>query len=145
MLARVAHGVGESLLMDKTWDIFQPVVHGGDCSIQAATKYISGYSDLLLGSITVNNDRDWGRMRCTCVTPGQYASPDDCWLALRGVRALENRLERHMKSALAVAEWFRSRLKVVDVLYPALPSACGHALKRDFVGACEFVSPGFQG
>jgi cystathionine beta-lyase len=147
MLARVAQKSGAKLLMDNTWGVhfFQPFAHGVDCSIQAATKYISGHSDLLLGSITVDSDKEWERVRRTCVTLGQYASPDDCWLALRGVRTLELRLEKHMKSALAVAEWLRSRPEVVEVLYPALPGARGHALwKRDFTGACGLFSVVFD-
>ncbi len=90
MLARLAKKIGAKLLMDNTWGIhfFQPFAHGVDCSIQAATKYIAGHSDVLLGTITVNNDTEWERVRKTCMILGQYASPDDCWLALRGVRTL---------------------------------------------------------
>ena len=147
MLARVAHKAGAKLLMDNTWGVhfFQPFVHGVDCSIQAATKYIAGHSDVLLGSITVNNDTEWERVRQTCVTLGQYASPDDCWLALRGVRTLRLRLEKHMRSAIEVAEWFRARPEVNEVLYPALPGARGHDIwKRDFSGACGLFSVVFD-
>jgi cystathionine beta-lyase len=139
-LAEVAHARGAKVLMDNTWGIqvFQPFTHGVDVSIQALTKYVVGHSDVLLGSITTNSDEDWERVRMTTLTLGQYASPDDCWLALRGARTMGVRMRRQMESALEVAGWLRERPEVADVLYPALPGAPGHALwKRDFSGACS--------
>ena len=74
--------------MDNTWGIhhFQPFKHGVDVSIQAATKYPAGHSDILIGSVTVNSDEDWHTLHATMRGLGQYASPDDCWLTLRGMR-----------------------------------------------------------
>lgn len=147
MLARQAKRVGAKLLMDNTWGVhfFKPFAHGVDCSIQAATKYIGGHSDVLLGTITTNSDEDWERVRRTSTTLGQYASPDDCWLALRGVRTLAIRLERHMASAIQVANWFEARPEVSEVLFPALPGARGHDIwKRDFTGACGVFSVVFR-
>jgi cystathionine beta-lyase len=138
-LAEVAHAHGARVLMDNTWGIhfFQPFRHGVDVSIQAATKYIGGHSDLMLGAVTVNSAQDWERVRLTALELGQYASPDDCWLALRGLRTLSVRLERQMQSGLAVAAWLAERPEVKLVLHPALPGAPGHALwRRDFTGAC---------
>jgi len=139
-LAAVAHARGAKVLMDNTWGIhfFQPFRHGVDVSIQALTKYVVGHSDVLLGSVTVNSAEDWERVRMCALALGQYASPDDCWLALRGVRTMAVRLERQMRSGLTVAEWLAGRPEVKQVLHPALPAAPGHAIwKRDFSGACS--------
>ena len=139
-LARAAHAHGARLLMDNTWGLhfFQPFAHGVDVSIQALTKYAGGHSDLLLGAVTVNSEADWSLLRTGAMELGQYASPDDCWLALRGLRTLGVRLREQMDSAMLVAHWLRGRPEIAEVLHPALPGARGHALwKRDFTGACS--------
>ncbi len=139
-LSQAAHARGAKVLMDNTWGIhfFQPFRHGVDVSIQALTKYVVGHSDVLLGGVTTASDEDWERVRTTALALGQYASPDDCWLALRGVRTMGVRLQHQMRSGLAVAEWFAGRPEVAGVLHPALPGAPGHDLwKRDFTGACS--------
>jgi cystathionine beta-lyase len=146
-LARVAHARGAKVLMDNTWGIhfFQPFAHGVDVSIQALTKYPGGHSDLLIGGITVNSIKDWERVRGTASALGQYASPDDCWLCLRGVRTLGVRLAAQMEAGIAVAEWLRERPEVKEVLHPALPGARGHEIwKRDFTGACSLFGVVFQ-
>jgi cystathionine beta-lyase len=99
----------------------------------------------MLGAVTVNSAEDWERVRLAALELGQYASPDDCWLALRGVRTLSVRLERQMRSGLAVAAWLAERPEVKLVLHPALPGAPGHALwRRDFTGACGLFGVVFQ-
>ncbi len=146
-LAAVAHNKGLSVMLDNTWGVcsFKPFAHGVDVSIQALTKYVAGHSDVLLGGITVATDHDWARVRDTAMMLGQYASPDDCWLALRGARTLAVRLARQMQSGLAVAEWLQARPEVARVLHPALPGAPGHALwRRDFTGACSLFGVEFQ-
>jgi cysteine-S-conjugate beta-lyase len=133
--------------MDNTWGIhfFQPFRHGVDVSIQALTKYVVGHSDVLLGSVTTASDADWERVRLAALALGQYASPDDCWLALRGVRTMGVRMERQMESALDVAAWLRQRPETAQVLHPALPGAPGHDLwKRDFTGASSLFGIVFQ-
>ena len=146
-LAAVAHAKGLTVMLDNTWGIrsFQPFAHGVDVSIQALTKYVAGHSDVLLGGITVATEHDWARVRDTAMILGHYASPDDCWLALRGARTLAVRLDRQMQSGLVVAEWLQARPEVARVLHPALPGAPGHALwKRDFTGACSLFGVEFQ-
>ena len=146
-LAEAAHARGAKVLMDNTWGIhfFQPFRHGVDVSIQALTKYVVGHSDVLLGGVTTAADEDWKRVRLTALSLGQYASPDDCWLALRGVRTMGVRLQHQMRSGLAVAEWFAGRPEVAGVLHPALPGAPGHDLwKRDFTGACSLFGVVFR-
>ncbi len=146
-IARAAHARGAKVLMDKTWGIhyFQPFRHGVDVSIQALTKYVGGHSDILLGSVTVNNDADWQKVRSMASLHGHYASPDDCWLALRGARTMAVRLERQMESGIEVAIWLSHRPEVKQVLHPALNGAPGHALwRRDFTGASSLFGVVFQ-
>jgi len=146
-LAEVAHAAGAKVLMDNTWGIhhYQPFQHGVDVSIQALTKYVGGHSDVLLGSITVNNDEDFHAIAAAGRYMGHYASPDDCWLALRGLRTMAVRLKHQEQAGLEVARWFEGRPEVLKVLHPALPSHPQNALfKRDFTGACSLFGVVFQ-
>ena len=146
-LAAVGRKHGACVMLDNTWGIhfLQPFAHGVDVSIQALTKYVVGHSDVLLGSITTNDPAHWERVRMASLALGQYASPDDCWLALRGVRTMGVRLERQMQSGIAVAEWFAQQPEVARVLHPALPGTPGHELwKRDFTGACSLFGVEFD-
>ena len=124
-IARAAHAGGAKVFMDNTWGIhhFQPFSHGVDVSIQAATKYLAGHSDVLIGSSTVNTDPDWHILHAAGRMLGQYASPDDCWLTLRGIRTMGVRLQAQMESALQVAHWLRQQPEVAQVLHPPLPGA----------------------
>jgi cysteine-S-conjugate beta-lyase len=146
-IARAAHAGGAKVLMDNTWGIhhFQPFKHGVDVSIQAATKYLAGHSDVLIGSITVNNDDDWSRLHAGARELGQLSSPDDCWLTLRGIRTMGVRLAAQMDAAMLVAHWFRKRPEVAQVLHPGLPGAPGHEIwRRDFTGACSLFGVEFK-
>jgi cystathionine beta-lyase len=146
-IARAAHAGGAKVLMDNTWGIhhFQPFQHGVDVSIQAATKYPAGHSDILIGTVTVNNDADWMTLHATARGLGQYASPDDCWLTLRGMRTMAVRLQTQMEAAIQVGHWLRQQPEVAQVLNPALPGAPGHDIwKRDFTGACSLFGVEFK-
>jgi cysteine-S-conjugate beta-lyase len=146
-IAGAAHARGAKVMMDNTWGIhfFQPFRHGVDISIQALTKYIGGHSDLVIGAVTVNSEEDRRRLHSIAQLLGQHASPDDCWLALRGARTLSVRLQAQMAAGLRVAEWLRQRPEVLEVLHPALPGARGHELwKRDFSGACSLFGVVFR-
>ncbi|MBP0493174.1 cystathionine beta-lyase [Roseomonas indoligenes] len=139
-IARAAHAAGAKVLMDNTWGFhtFQPFQHGVDVSIQALTKYAGGHSDVLLGSVTVNNPEDWHIVKGAASQLGQFASPDDCWLCLRGLRTLPVRLRQQAENGLTVARWLETRPEVLRLLHPALPSHPQHALfTRDFSGACS--------
>ena len=146
-LAALAHAKGAAVLMDNTWGIhaFQPFAHGVDVSIQALTKYAVGHSDVLLGSATVREDTHWRRVRDAALVLGFYASPDDCWLALRGLRTMAVRLAHQEKAGLEIAAWLAARPEVARVLHPALPGAPGHDLwRRDFSGACSLFGVVFR-
>ena len=137
-IAEVAHRRGALVITDNSWATpfgFRSFDHGVDVSVHAATKYIGGHSDVLLGLILANAatfpalHRLWTDM-------GVTASPDDCFLALRGLRTLPLRLARHVASATTIATWLQTRPEVREVIYPALPGSRGHELwKRDFCGA----------
>lgn len=138
-LARTAHAHGASMLMDNTWAtplFFQPLAHGVDLSIQAATKYIGGHADVMLGYVAAN-EKHAARLHQTHGDLGLYASGDDCFLGLRGLRTLAVRLKRHQETGLTLARWLGARPEVARILHPALPGDPGHTLwKRDFSGAC---------
>jgi cystathionine beta-lyase len=137
-LARAAHARGLVVMLDNTWATplyFKALQYGVDISIHAATKYIGGHSDLLMG-IAAANEEHYPRLRRGMQDLGCYVSPDDCYLALRGLRTLSVRLERHQANALKLMTWLKDRPEVERVLYPALPDDPGHALwRRDFQGA----------
>jgi cysteine-S-conjugate beta-lyase len=137
-IAAAAHAVSIPVLIDNSWAspyFFGAFAHGADVSIQAATKYIGGHADVMLGTITTT-EALYERVRSTAAELGHCVSPDDAYLALRGLRTLGVRLERHQRNALRVAEWLREQPEVVRVRYPALPGDPGYAIwKRDFTGA----------
>ena len=142
-IAAAAHAAGALAIIDNTWGaghFFKAFAHGCDVSIQAATKYIVGHSDAMLGSV-VCNEATWPQFKDAYEMMGLFAGPDDMYLALRGLRTLDVRLERHQRNASAVAEWLRGQDTVSTVLYPALSNAPGHELwKRDFTGASGLFS-----
>jgi cystathionine beta-lyase len=138
-IAAVAHARGASVLMDNTWATplyFPALKRGVDLSIHAATKYICGHSETMMGTVSANESHA-ARLSNFVGDLGLYASGDDCFLALRGLRTLPVRLKRHQETALTLVRWLLARPEVSRVLYPALESDPGHALwKRDFLGAC---------
>ena len=143
LLTKIAHEAGVLVLIDNTWSgghFFKAFEHGCDISVQAATKYITGHSDCMFGSI-VCSEKTWPQLKATYEAMGMFAGPDDMYLALRGLRTLDLRMERHMKSAITIAEWLRGRDEVETVLHPALSNAPGHEIwKRDFKGSSGLFS-----
>jgi cysteine-S-conjugate beta-lyase len=137
-IADAAHAAGAVVALDNTWATplyFKSFAHGADVSIQAATKYIVGHADAMLGAITATKDI-WPKIAGTHDDLGLCAGPEDVYLGLRGLRSLGVRLARHQASGLALAEWLKGRPEVAHVIHPALPSDSGHAIwKRDFTGA----------
>jgi cysteine-S-conjugate beta-lyase len=138
LLAQIARRRGAVSVVDNTWATplyLQPLTLGADVSVHAATKYIGGHSDLLIGTVTANQAA-WPPLRDAIHRFGLITSPDDCWLALRGLRSMAARLARHRENADRLIEWLRDQPEVARVLYPALPDDPGHALwRRDFRGA----------
>jgi cystathionine beta-lyase len=143
MVAKAAREHGAVSLMDNTWATplyFRPHEHGVDISIQAGTKYLGGHSDINLGTISVN-EQHYKRVLQTHGDLGINPGPEDVYLALRGLRTMSVRLERHMASGIRIAKWLQSRPEVLRVLHPALETDPGYAIwKRDFDGACGLFS-----
>lgn len=138
-ITEVARAKGIPTATDNTWGAgyyLKPLALGCDVSVQAATKYIVGHSDAMVGTITAN-EAQAERVRGTWARLGNPLGPDDAYLAQRGLRTLGARLPRHFENGLKVARWLDARPEVSRVLHPALESDPGHALwKRDFSGAC---------
>jgi cysteine-S-conjugate beta-lyase len=142
-IAAVAHAHGALVIDDNTWatPLFRRSLEQGvDISMQAATKYIGGHSDIMFGTISANPTA-WPLIAETIRLLGVCAGPDDVFLALRGLRTLAVRLAQHQRSALEMARWLASRPEVIRVLHPGLESDPGHAIwKRDFTGASGLFS-----
>ncbi|HKY85643.1 MAG TPA: cystathionine beta-lyase [Pseudorhodoplanes sp.] len=142
-IATVAHANGAIVLTDNTWGTplyFRAFDKGVDISIQAGTKYIGGHSDVMLGTISANAAM-FPKIKETVGTLGLCVGPDDMYLALRGLRTLGVRLDRHQKSGIEIARWLAKRPEVLKVMHPALESDPGHAIwKRDFLGASGLFS-----
>jgi cystathionine beta-lyase len=142
-IAAAARRHGVLTMMDNTWASplgFQPLAHGVDFSVEAATKFFGGHSDVLMGSISMNDADHYAVLRETQSILGQQVSPDDCFLVLRGLETLALRLRAQSDPPLRVAEWLQSQPQVERLLYPPLPSDPGHGLwQRDFrTNGCLF-------
>lgn len=134
---------GAKVVMDNTWAtplFFKPFEHGVDVSVHAATKYIVGHSDATMGVITANSEA-WATIREYVYAAGLHAGPDDAYLALRGLRTMAIRLERHYRHGVDIAMWLANRPEVERVLHPALPDTPGHVFwARDYKGASGLFS-----
>ena len=143
-IVEAAHARSAIVIMDNTWAgplYFKPLSAGVDICVEAATKFIAGHSDLVMGIITARTKELYLRMRSFCMQMGEIASPDDCYMALRGLRTMEVRMERQYAHALDLARWLQKRPEVLQVLYPPLEDDPGHDLwARDFKGAGSLFS-----
>lgn len=137
-IAKVAHERGALVVADDTWAspiFFRPFEKGVDVSIQAATKYIVGHSDAMLGTITTNEEL-FHKIKTSIVKFGYSVGSEEAYLGLRGLRTLAARMKMHEANALKVAHWLQQREEVHAVLHPALPEHPGHAIfERDFLGS----------
>jgi len=138
-IAAVAHAKGALVLADNTWAgplYFRALEKGVDLTIISGTKYFGSHSDVMLGTVSANEQtaaalKDYTGLAGLCV------GPDDMFLGLRGLRTMGVRLARHQESGLKVARWLRERPEVARVLHPGLDTDPGHAIwQRDFTGAC---------
>lgn len=140
--AAKAHGIVS--VMDNTWATplyFDAFAHGVDVTLHAATKYMVGHSDAMMGVVGAREKSVWQEVKAYAVQAGHCAGPDDLYLAQRGMRTMAVRLRQHQQSALEIARWLQARPEVSRVLYPALPQDPGHALwRRDFTGASGLFS-----
>ncbi|WP_031482906.1 cystathionine beta-lyase [Maridesulfovibrio frigidus] len=137
-ITKVCREKGIVSVIDNTWATplyLNPFKLGVDVSIQSATKYITGHSDILLGTVSTTEEY-WDIFRKSCGLFETFASQEDCYQALRGLRTLHVRLKHHEQAALDVARWLTTHKIVDKVIHPALESHPEHDLwKRDFTGS----------
>lgn len=142
-LAAIAHARGALLVADNTWGSghqYRPLALGADVSVMAATKYLSGHSDVMMGTVATTQAA-WQALNERSDAFGMTVSPDDAYLVLRGVRSMAARLALHESHALKVAAWLQARSEVATVFCPALPGDPGHALwQRDCKGTNGLLS-----
>lgn len=135
---------GVLVAIDNTYGagvLFDAFAAGVDISIQALTKYEGGHSDLLLGSIATRDAKLDRKLRGTQRLTGMGVSPDDCSLALRGLKTLDVRLKHLEQSTLTIARWLEQREEVAALLHPAFPDCPGHETwKRDWTGSASIFS-----
>lgn len=144
VIAEAAHAAGTLVVMDNTWAAgvyFDAFAHGVDVTLQALTKYVAGHSDVLLGSVTVKDEKLYERIGAMHNLMGLSVSADECSLALRGMKTMAVRLKAVEESSLELARWLAGRAEMELVLHPALASCPGHELwKRDFTGSAGVFS-----
>jgi len=142
-ICAVARERGIATVLDNTWatPLFFPALAAGvDVSVLAATKYVGGHADVMLGAATATGEH-YQRLQTATWDMGFAVSPDDAWLGSRGLRTMAVRLKQHQESALKVAHWLKARTEVGLVLHPGLPDCPGHDVwKRDFKGSSGLFS-----
>ena len=143
-IARITKQYGAYTAIDNSWAtpyFFNPFDAKIDVHIQAATKYLSGHSDVMAGVVTCRNEHVLDKIRGCAFDLGLHLAPDDCYLLYRGIQTLPVRLKQHQASALALAHWLSKREEVEQVFHPALPSCPGHQYwQRDFNGSSGLFS-----
>jgi cystathionine gamma-lyase len=131
-LAALAKARGVWIAADNTFAspyCQRPLEHGFDLVMHSTTKYLNGHSDVVGGVVVVGEDADLrDRMTFLQNAIGSVASPFDAFLALRGVKTLALRMERHCVNAMRIATWLEARPEVAQVIYPGLPSHPQHEL-----------------
>ncbi|HCM9671170.1 cystathionine beta-lyase [Enterobacter roggenkampii] len=131
------------IMIDNTWAagvLFKALEFDIDISIQAATKYLIGHSDGMIGT-AVSNARCWDQLRENAYLMGQMVDADTAYMTSRGIRTLGVRLRQHHESSLKVAEWLAQHPQVERVNHPALPGSKGHEFwQRDFTGSSGLFS-----
>ncbi|MCL2899087.1 cystathionine beta-lyase [Brenneria tiliae] len=147
-IAALAREHGVLVVADNTWSsgyFFQPLRHGAHITLQAATKYLAGHSDVMQGVVTVDGPELAARIGAAWDALGLTVGADDAYLTLRGIRTLGVRLRQHQSNALRIAAHLQQHPEVSRVFYPALPEDPGHPLwRRDFSGANGLLSFAFR-
>lgn len=142
-ICAVAGARGVATLLDNTWAtplLFPAIAAGVDITILAATKYVGGHADVMLGAVTATEEY-FSRLQEFTWDLGHCVSPDDAWLGSRGLRTMGVRLKQHEANAMKVAKWLSAQPQVGRVLHPAFPDCPGHDhWKRDFKGSSGLFS-----
>ncbi len=142
-VAKIAHEHGLVVAIDSTYSsgyLFNPLQHGADISVLAATKYLSGHSDVVMG-VVVCSESAWPGFSELPETLGFTCSPDDAYLVLRGIRTLAVRMKQHEINADQVVEYLKTRQEVKTIFYPKLETHPGHEVfMRDYAGTNGMVT-----
>ncbi|MPQ67198.1 MULTISPECIES: cystathionine beta-lyase [unclassified Pseudomonas] len=143
-ICKAASALGVPVAIDNTYSagiLFDAFAQGVNISVQALTKYVGGHSDLLLGSVSVRDERTKMEVGSSFKQLGLAVSPDDCSLALRGLQTLGIRMAHLEKSTIEIAEWLDRNQVIQTVFHPAFPSCPGHEYWiRDFIGSASVFS-----
>ena len=139
----IAHSAGALLAVDGTAAtpvLTRPLALGADLVMHSATKYLNGHSDVIAGTLTTaREDAFWARLCTARSSGGAILGSFEAYLLLRGMRTLFPRVERACRSAQQIAESLSQNPRVLDVLYPGLPTHTGHAV------AARQMTGGFGG
>ena len=131
-------------MLDNSWSggmLYKPLAQGVNVAVQSATKYVGGHSDLTLGVIVTDSEKNFKIIKTTAKALGVCPGSEELYLALRGLRTMKLRLRQHAENALKVAKWLEKRKEIQRVYHPALPGDPGHKIwKRDFAGANGLLS-----
>ncbi|MBF7042028.1 PLP-dependent transferase [Campylobacter volucris] len=146
-LCEIAHKHNIPVAIDNTYSsgyFFNPLEYGADISVIAATKYLSGHSDVTMGIVVVN-EKEWKNFDKLPEALGFTTSPDDCYLVLRGMRTLDVRMRAHEKSADEIVEFLQTRKEVKTIFYPKLKTHPNHEVfMRDYKGTNGMVTIEFS-
>ena len=110
-----------------------PLALGADIVIHSVTKYLSGHSDLILGSLSTNDLALYNRLEQSRRYGGAIAGPFEAWIALRGVRTFALRMQRSQENALDLATRLSKDGRVAKVRYPGLPTDAYHQMAKSFM------------
>ena len=148
-IATIAKEKNILLAVDNTFAspyLQQPLTLGADIVMHSATKYIGGHSDLILGSLVVNDDNLAARLAFIQNASGAVSGPMDCFLALRGIKTLAVRMQRHCENAKTIAHYLKNHPKIEKVYWPGFEDHPNHAVAKsqmkDFGGMLSFVTKG---
>lgn len=146
-LCEIAHKHNIPVAIDNTYSsgyFFNPLEYGADISVIAATKYLSGHSDVTMGIVVVN-EKEWKNFDKLPEALGFTTSPDDCYLVLRGMRTLDVRMRAHEKSADEIVEFLQTRKEVETIFYPKLKTHLNHEIfMRDYKGTNGMITIEFS-
>jgi cystathionine beta-lyase len=148
-LAKISNQHNVMLCVDNTFAtpyLQQPLELGASIVIHSATKYLGGHSDLILGTTVVNDDTIADRLSFIRNSSGAIPGPMDCFLALRGIKTLHVRMQRHCENGRAVAEFLKEHPKVEKVYWPGFPENLNYNIAvsqmKDFGGMVSFTTKG---